>query len=248
VAEQKARSTSGRGKVKPKAQRSSGQKKGNLGLDALASGIIASESDEAGRDAAAVAAEALDVIPGLRTPEGDGTRLRAHLTRWGAAPLLTLGALNVVDELDRIAFITLAPDIRNTFGLSDAAMGLINGLSGVLVVLMAIPVAALADRTRRRTLLAAAGGFLWATFALFTGLVRNAVQLVAARFLSGLGKATIDPVHGSLLADYYPAEARGRVYAAHQAANPIAGVLGPVLAGGGGRRPGGRGGGGGGGI
>ncbi len=198
------------------------------GFDRLAAGLIAEEQDGS---AANLAHEALDVIPGLRT-EGDGGALRTHLARWGSAPLLTLGALNVVDELDRIAFITLAPDIRRSFDLSDAALGAINGLSGILVVLMALPFAVLADRSRRRTVLAGAGALLWATFALATGLARTAFQLVVARFLSGLGKATIDPVHGSLLADYYPAEARGRVYAAHQAANPIAGVVGPLFAGG----------------
>jgi ABC-type branched-subunit amino acid transport system ATPase component/predicted MFS family arabinose efflux permease len=200
-------------------------------LDALAGSIITAEDHDGPDQRRDVAAEALELIPGLRAEEtGDGS-LRAHLRRWGPAPLLGLGALNVVDELDRIAFITLAPDIRRSFDLSDAALGVINGLSGILVVLVAIPVAVLADRTRRRTLLAGVGGLLWGAFALLTGLVRNVGQLVVVRFLSGLGKATIDPVHGSLLADHYPAEARGRVYAAHQAANPIAGVIGPLFAG-----------------
>jgi ABC-type branched-subunit amino acid transport system ATPase component/MFS family permease len=201
-------------------------------LGALAGGIIAPTAD-AHEHPDDLVADALELIPGLRADDGagGGGSLRQHLRRWGPAPLVTLGALNVVDELDRIAFITLAPDIRRSFDLSDAALGVINGLSGILVVLMAIPIAVLADRSRRRTVLAGVGGLLWGAFALLTGLVRNAGQLVVVRFLSGLGKATIDPVHGSLLADHYPAEARGRVYAAHQAANPVAGVLGPLFAG-----------------
>ena len=35
-----------------------------------------------------------------------------------------------------------------------------------------------------------------------------------------------------MLADYYPVDSRGRVFAAHRAANPLAGIIGPIAAGG----------------
>ena len=52
------------------------------------------------------------------------------------------------------------------------------------------------------------------------------------RIASGLGQAAIEPVHNSLLGDYYPPAARGRVFSAHQAAIPLSGIVGPALAGG----------------
>ena len=178
----------------------------------------------------ASAQQALDVIPGLTGDHGDVLSVREIMGRWGAPPLMVLAGLNIVDELDRIAFVTLAPNIRASFGLSDAVILGINGASSILVVTMAIPFAMLADRGRRTTL-AGVAAFLWAATAFLTGLARNVWQLAVVRILSGFGKASIEPVHGSLLADYYPVHARGRVYAAHQAANPIAGILGPPLAG-----------------
>ena len=172
------------------------------------------------------------VVPGLRTSDQEGgPPLREVLRRWGSTPLLVLFSLNLVDELDRIAFTVLAPDIRRTFGLSNAALLGLSSLSGVLIVLGAIPFAYLAER-RRRTTVAGVAALLWTVFAFLTGAARGAGQLGVARFLSGFGKASVDPVHGSLLADYYPVEARGRVYGLHQAANGVAGLVGPLFAGG----------------
>ncbi|HEX5266504.1 MAG TPA: ATP-binding protein [Acidimicrobiales bacterium] len=169
-------------------------------------------------------------IPGLER-DGGGAPLRTVLAKWGLAPLLTLATVNAVDNLDRTAFATLAPDIRRTFHLSQAAINGINGVSAVLVVAAAVPFAVLADRGRRIRLAAAAAA-VWAVFVAWTGLVTSAVQLTLARVFTGLGQAAIEPVHGSLVADYYPVEARSRAYAGHQLAQPVALVVGPALTGG----------------
>ena len=197
-------------------------------LGTLAAGIIAAEEESP----AALADEALTVIPGLSDTGADGPSLRSILARWGGGPLAVLFALNVVDELDRIALITLAPDIRDAFGLSDAAIGAINGIGAVIIVTMAIPFAVLGDRRSFRTKLAGIAALTWAGVVFATGLARNTAQLVLTRMLSGIGKASVDPIHSSLLADYYPAEARARVYGVHQSANAAAVIFGPLLAGG----------------
>ena len=173
--------------------------------------------------------EVLASVPGLDR-EADEVPLRDTLRRWGAAPLATLFALNVVDELDRIALVVLAPDIRDAFGLSTAGLSAIVSIGGVMSLLVALPVAVLADR-RRRTTIAGITGLVWAVFAALTGAVTSTVQLVLARLGAGVGKASVEPVHSSLLADYYPVEARGRVFGAHQMANPVAIVAGPLIVG-----------------
>ena len=199
-----------------------------IGLDELTSGLVR-EADEQ-RPAS------------HRTPGGDQSDdhrvepveeqpLREVLTRWGARPLLVLGSINVIDNLDRNAFVTLAPNIRSTFGLSQAAMSGIAGVSSILVVLAAIPFAVLADRGRRVRLAWLAAAF-WSGFTVFTAAAGNVVQLTLIRIASGLGQAAIEPVHSSLLTDYYPVAARGRVFSAHQAAIPFSGIVGPALAGG----------------
>lgn len=150
----------------------------------------------------------------------------------GAAlyPLVVLFGLNAVDELDRTAFSLLLPEIRREFGL---------GFTGVSVLLTAIipvglifgvPIGLLADRRRRVPIALGAGG-VWAVFTFLTGLAGTVVLLGLARIGSGLGKAVNDPVHGSLLSDYYPPDARMRVFGMHRAANSVGSALGPVVAG-----------------
>lgn len=155
---------------------------------------------------------------------------RRLISRWGMKPVLVLTGITVVDNLDRNAFVTLAPDLRRTFDLSQAAMNGIAGVSSVLVVLAALPFAVLADRSSRVRLAWLAATF-WSALTLLTAAAGNALHLTLARTASGIGQAAIDPVHSSLLTDYYPAQARGRIFSIHGAGAPIAGVIGPALAG-----------------
>src|SRR3546814_14911543 len=56
-------------------------------------------------------------------------------------------------------------------------------------------------------------------------------MLGATRAGSAIGKAVVEPTHGSLLADYYPPAARPKVFSFHRAANAVGSFLGPVTAG-----------------
>jgi ABC-type branched-subunit amino acid transport system ATPase component/sugar phosphate permease len=146
-------------------------------------------------------------------------------------PLLLLTILNLVDEIDRVAIVTLGPEIQKAFNISDAALGAIAGVGGLLTVASSVPLGVLGDR-RRRIPIVSASALLWAIFTGLTGAARTVAQLTTARLLSGLGKGSIEPVHTSLLADWYPVGARGRVLAFHRAANPMGQALGPLIAGG----------------
>ena len=72
---------------------------------------------------------------------------------------------------------------------------------------------------------------MWGVFSVLTGLANNLWVLGAARAGAGLGRAVNDPVHNSLLADYYDIPARPRVYAVHRYANALGQFLGPLLGG-----------------
>src|SRR5918996_861099 len=160
---------------------------GDLGQ--LAAGIIGTEAE-----ATALAEEALTVIPGLSdSGSGEGPKLRQILAKWGGGPLGVLFALNVVDELDRIALITLAPNIRDAFDLSDTMIGALSGIGAVIIVTLAIPFAVLGDRKSFRTKIAGFTALFWALVVFATGVVRNTGQLVITRVLSGVGKASVDP-------------------------------------------------------
>jgi branched-chain amino acid transport system ATP-binding protein len=144
-------------------------------------------------------------------------------------PLLILFGLNAADELDRAAFYSLLPEIRDWFGVSLTAVLLAASISTFFGVAFAVPIGYLADR-RSRVRLTAIGATAWAFFSLLTGLAPGLVILFLARFGSGASK-TFEPAHASLLSDYYPAETRGGVFAFYRLADNVGGFFGPLIAG-----------------
>jgi branched-chain amino acid transport system ATP-binding protein len=145
-------------------------------------------------------------------------------------PLIVLFGLNAVDELDRTAFGILLPNIRDHFHLDNTKVLSIVALSSVAALALQVPIAQYADRSKRVPL-AIIGALVWAAFSGMTGLATGIIMLTIARSGSSLGKAVIDPTHNSLLADYYPVEARQRVFSTHRAANAVGAFIGPISAG-----------------
>jgi ABC-type branched-subunit amino acid transport system ATPase component/MFS family permease len=186
--------------------------------------VLAPEvSPNGSRDADAAAADA--------RREGRWSRWKGRTT--GGAPLFPLGVLfglNMVDELDRTAFGVLLPEIRDHFGLDTNGILWVVALSLVAAIILALPIGFYADR-RRRVPLAIVGASLWGGFSVLTGLANNLWTLGIARAGSGLGRAVNDPVHNSLLADYYDIPERPRVYSVHRYANALGQFLGPLSAG-----------------
>ena len=149
----------------------------------------------------------------------------------GLFPLFVLFGLNAVDEFDQAAFNILAPEIRDAFGLSNSGIVAVRISLIPLLPLFGLAVGYLADR-RRRTRLAAGGAAMWALFSVLTGLAPALAFLVIARIGAGFGRQVNQPTHQSLLADYYPPEARAGVYSMWRLANPLGQFVAPLAAGG----------------
>ena len=147
-------------------------------------------------------------------------RLAAATGGVTATPLVVLFLLNLVDEFDRVAFGVLSPEIRDTFGLSDSGIVAVGSLAGVTALLAALPIGVLADRVRR-VRLAAVGAAAWGGFTVLTALAPVTWVLTVARMGAGVGRIVNEPVHASLLTDYYPTTHHPRVFALHRLANPI---------------------------
>lgn len=147
-------------------------------------------------------------------------RLAAATGGVTVAPLLVLFALNLVDEFDRVAFGVLSPEIRDAFGLSDSGIVAVGSIAGVTSLLAALPIGVLADRVRR-VRLAAVGAAAWGGFTILTALAPVVWVLTVARMGAGVGRIVNEPVHASLLTDYYPPTHHPRVFALHRLANPI---------------------------
>ncbi|HWW55106.1 MAG TPA: MFS transporter, partial [Acidimicrobiales bacterium] len=162
---------------------------------------------------------------------------RRSIAITGGAAFFSLGVLFLLyffDQFDTAAFGTLAPNIERTFHLTDQSFGVIVVLNVSIVLLLAIPVSFLGDRLPR-TKLVVLGGIAAGVFSFLTGLVGVAGFLalfVAVRIGNGLGQLVNDPVHTSLLADYYAPAHRPRVYSMHRNAIYAGAAVGPIVAGG----------------
>jgi ABC-type branched-subunit amino acid transport system ATPase component/predicted MFS family arabinose efflux permease len=162
-------------------------------------------------------------------------RLLAITGGASATPLLILFLFNLVDEFDRVAFGVLSPEIRDEFGLSDSGIVLIGTMAGVTALLAALPIGVLADRFRR-VRMAGIGAATWGGMTVLTALSPATWLLTLARMGAGIGRVVNEPVHASLLTDYYKAEHHPKIFALHRLANPIGlgsalivGVLGSLF-------------------
>ncbi|MEX2658964.1 MAG: MFS transporter [Acidimicrobiales bacterium] len=142
-------------------------------------------------------------------------------------PLAVLFTLNFVDEFDQIAFNALAPEIRNAFGLTDAGITNLRGITGILTLLAALPLGVLADRVNR-VKVSIAAAVLWGVASVLTGVVGAIFLLYLVRLGSGLGRIINEVVHPSLLADYYEPKAHPRVFGVHRLANSLGALAGPI--------------------
>jgi ABC-type branched-subunit amino acid transport system ATPase component/predicted MFS family arabinose efflux permease len=145
-------------------------------------------------------------------------------------PLVVLFFLYFFDEFDTAAFGTLAPEIESAFHLSDSRFATIVILNLSVVLLFAVFVGYYGDRLPR-TRLVVGGALIAGAFSFGTGLATATWMLILIRIGNGIGVLVNDPIHRSLLSDYYQPEDRPRVYALHANAVRVGGVFGPMLAG-----------------
>ena len=156
--------------------------------------------------------------------------LREAIAATGWYPLTILFALNLVDELDRAVMVVFAPNIRRYFDMSNAALGGIVGLQVALIILVSVPIGYLGTRVDRARLLRVSAA-AWALCSAATAFAVRLPLFIAARIGTGIGKASVEPVGRSILADVYPPNAWNRVFSVHSAANPLGNAIGPLLAG-----------------
>ncbi len=113
-----------------------------------------------------------------------------------------------VNFADRTIINTVGEAIKQDFQLSDTQLGLLGGLSfAFLYSIVGIPLARLADRVRRKRLLALAIGF-WALATMMCATATGYISLLLWRVGVGVGEAAGSPTSQSIVTDYFPAEKR----------------------------------------
>ena len=205
-----------------------------------------SDTEDAGQSAAALTATVLEeeaareeaqkerevlfadeLLPGVGSEE---MSLKEGLAKGGSFTFFLLLILNSLDELEAGAMSLLAPDIRDTFGVSDGTITFITAASAAFIVLGAFPMGWLADRHRRAPIIGIST-VLYTVFVFLTGLAVNAFMMFWTRFGVGIAKANTLPVHSSLIADTYPIAIRGRMGAITAMCGRSVNAIAPVIIG-----------------
>ena len=145
-------------------------------------------------------------------------------------PIAVLFGLNLVDELDRLAFAALTPELRDAFGLSDSQVVGIGALAGLFIMLGALPVGWLGDRHPRMRIVILMA-LLWSAMSVLTALAWAVWVLVVARALSGIARTSSEVVHPSLIVDYYEPVAQPRAFRIHRLAAPVSTAFALVIGG-----------------
>ncbi len=133
--------------------------------------------------------------------------------------------------VDRQIIGILAEPIKADLKLTDAELGWMGGTAFALFyTALAIPLAMLADRRNRGTIIAV-GLAVWSAATAMCGFANNFWQLFLARMSVGVGEAAgVAPAY-SLISDLYPPERRARALAIFSLGIPLGGSIGVLFGG-----------------
>src|SRR5437016_11863703 len=101
----------------------------------------------------------------------------------------------------------------------------------IIVYLIAAPLFGALGDARARTRRLGLGVAIWSVAPALAGLATSFASLFAARAAAGVGEAAYGTISPALLADYFPRERPGRVFAVFFAAIPIGSALGYIVGG-----------------
>lgn len=150
--------------------------------------------------------------------------------RFPLAPLVVMGLVGLVDQVDVSVARGVLPILEDEWSLSDTQLGLLASVFVVVSAVATIPAGWVADRYRRTrvvgwTLLS------WSGLILLSATAVNYVNLLVARAAMGIGQAVDDPASTSYLGDSYPSRMRGRVFSFQQVSGFLGAGIGVALGG-----------------
>ncbi|MDX2234374.1 MAG: MFS transporter [Hyphomonadaceae bacterium] len=130
--------------------------------------------------------------------------------------------------IDRTVISIVQEPIKQEFGLSDLQLGLLGGPAfALLYTLLGIPIARLAERHNRMTILSVCLA-VWSGFTALCGVAGNYLQLFAARVGVSVGEAGCTPPAQSVIADYFPADRRATALSVYSLGVPIGSMIAAV--------------------
>ncbi len=137
----------------------------------------------------------------------------------------------VVNVMDRSVLGVLVESIKHEFGASDTLLGLLGGIAFALFyATFGIPIAAWADRSSRRNVLALAV-LMWSVMTAFCGLATTFWWLLLARIGTAIGEAGGTPPSHSLISDYFSLQRRATALSLYALGVPFGAMVGSYAGG-----------------
>jgi MFS family permease len=128
--------------------------------------------------------------------------------------------INAVNFYDRQVLGAVQEQVRGDWGLSDSQLGWLGTAFILVYAVVGLPLGWLADRARRKWLLAAGVG-VWSVLTFACGFATDFWALFGLRLGVGIGEASCAPAASSLIGDLVPAERRARAMALFMLGLPL---------------------------
>jgi glycerophosphoryl diester phosphodiesterase/sugar phosphate permease len=144
--------------------------------------------------------------------------------------LVVLTCVNLLNYIDRYIFSALLEPIKRDLGFSDTQLGLL-GSAFIFSYLLISPVFGYFGDRANRPRIMAFGAALWSLATALTGVVSSFTTQMLARVTVGVGESAYAVIAPGTIADHFPKEARGRVFAVYSGALTVGSALGFMLGG-----------------
>ena len=151
-------------------------------------------------------------------------------TPYGMGPAVVFSLVTFFAVFGGQVFTLAGPDIVRRLNVSIGTLAHVQQFVGVLAIPGALGLGWWADR-HRRVPLYVAGTLIGGAAASVIGVGRTTFTYGLPNTISNVGSTAAEVPLGSLLPDYYPVEARGRVYALLGLTSSVATVISPLLVG-----------------
>lgn len=166
--------------------------------------------------------------PAIGEPAEAGAARRIGAGR-AAAALVLLSIANCFNLADRMLLGVVQESIRHDFRLSDFQLGLLGGTSfAILYALLSVPIARLADRRNRITIISVALG-LWSGMTALCGMAGSFVQMLIARAGVSIGEAGGVAPALSYFSDIFSPRRRATAMAVFAIGGPAGALLSTVV-------------------
>ncbi|HMA21951.1 MAG TPA: MFS transporter, partial [Gemmatimonadaceae bacterium] len=144
---------------------------------------------------------------------------------------MALGAVSFFTDISTEMIYPLLPlFLSSVLGASASFIGVIEGAAETVAALLKLVSGWWSDKVGSRKILVVIGYGIATIVRPFTAATHTARQVLAIRLTDRIGKGIRTSPRDALLADSAPAQARGRAFGFHAAADNAGAVLGPLLA------------------